>query len=103
MTATSVWVPEDIAGEQLAIRPSTLRCMRRERRLDAGTHWVYATGSVGGPVIYCIPAIREMQRQRTIEAVRKEDERREAELKLRQQAIESYDVVDGVTPAEGKA
>ena len=85
------WIHEPEAAELLAIKPSTLRNMRRERRLDAGTHWVYATGSVGGPVVYCIPAIREMQRQRTIEAVQKEDERREAELKRLQQAIEIYD------------
>ena len=65
--------------------------MRRERRLDAGTHWVYATGSIGGPVVYCIPAIREMQRQRTIEAVQKEDAARKAQLNSRQQAIEIYD------------
>ena len=65
--------------------------MRRERRLDAGTHWVYATGSIGGPVVYCIPAIREMQRQRTIEAVQKKDECREAELKRLQQTIEIYE------------
>ena len=32
-----------------------------------------------------------MQRRRTIEAVRKEDERREAELKRLQQTIEIYD------------
>jgi hypothetical protein len=85
------WIHEPEAAELLAIKPSTLRNMRRERRLDAGTHWVYATGSVGGPVVYCIPAIREMQRQRTIEAVQKEDERREAELKRLQQDIEIYD------------
>ena len=82
---------EPEAAELLAIKPSALRNMRRERRLDAGTHWVYATGSIGGPVLYCIPAIREMQRQRTIKAVQKEDERREAELKRLQQAIEIYD------------
>ena len=85
------WIHEPEAAELLAIKRSTLRNMRRERRLDAGTHWVYATGSVGGPVVYCIPAIREMQRQRNIEAVQKEDERREAELKRLQQDIEIYD------------
>ena len=74
------WVHEPEAADLLLIKPSTLRNMRRERRLDAGTQWVYATGSIGGPVLYCIPAIREMQRRRTVEAVRKEDERREAEL-----------------------
>ena len=95
------WVHEPEAAKLLAIKPSTLRNMRRERRLDAGTHWVYATGSIGGPVVYNISAIREMQRQRTIEAVQKEDERRKAELQLRQQAIEIYDettldqIVDG--------
>ena len=85
------WVHELEAAKLLALKQPTLRNMRRERRLEAGTHWVYATGSVGGPVVYCIPAIREMQRQRTIEAVQKEDERREAELKRLQQNIEIYD------------
>ena len=72
------WVHEPEAAKLLALKPSTLRNMRRERRLDPGTHWVYATGSIGGPVLYCIPAIREMQRRRTIEAVRKEDDGRAA-------------------------
>ena len=85
------WVHEPEAAKLLALKPSTLRNMRRERRLDPGTHWVYATGSIGGPVVYCIPAIREMQRRRTVEAVRKEDERRAAELKRLQQAIEIYE------------
>ena len=91
MSTTPEWVHELEAADLLHVKQSTLRNMRRERRLDAGTHWVYATGSTGGPVVYCIPAIREMQRQRTIEAVQKEDERRDAELKLHQQAIEFYD------------
>ncbi len=91
MTNPHEWVHEPEAAKLLALKPSTLRNMRRERRLDAGTHWVYATGSIGGPVLYCIPAIREMQRRRTIEAVRKEDERREAELMRLQQTIEIYD------------
>ena len=85
------WLHEPEASKLLAIKTSTLRNMRRERRLDAGTNWVYATGSIGGPVVYCIPAIREMQRRRTIEAVRKEDERKATELKRLQQAIEIYD------------
>ena len=68
MSATPEWVHEPQTADLLHIKPSTLRNMRRERRLDAGTHWVYATGSIGGPVVYCIPAIRKMQRQRTIEA-----------------------------------
>ena len=85
------WVHEPEASKLLAIKTSTLRNMRRERRLDAGTHWVYATGSIGGPVVYNIPEIREMQRQRTIEAVQKEDASRKAELNRHQEAIEIYD------------
>ena len=91
MKATPEWVHEPDAAELLHIKASTLRNMRRERRLDAGTHWVYATGSIGGPVVYDIPEIREMQRQRTIELVQKEDASRKAELNRRQQAIEIYD------------
>ena len=91
MSTTPDWVHELEAADLLHVKQSTLRNMRRERRLDAGTHWVYATGSIGDPVVYCIPAIREMQRRRTVEAVRKEDERRAAELKRLQQTIEIYD------------
>ena len=91
MKATPEWVHEPDAAELLHIKASTLRNMRRERRLDAGTHWVYATGSIGGPVVYNIPEIREMQRQRTIEAVQIKDARHKTEQKHRQQAIEIYD------------
>lgn len=82
MKTTTEWVHEPKAAELLALKPSTLRNMRHERRLDAGAHWVYATGSIGGPVLYCIPAIREMQRRRTVEAMRKEEELRAAELSV---------------------
>tara|TARA_B100001778_G_C17967951_1_gene353493 strand:- start:180 stop:488 length:309 start_codon:yes stop_codon:yes gene_type:complete len=91
MSTTPEWVHEPDAADLLHIKTSTLRNMRRERRLNAGTHWVYATGSIGGPVVYNIPEIREMQRQRTIELVQKEDASRKAELNRRQQAIEIYD------------
>mgnify|MGYP001393785833 FL=1 len=94
MSTTPDWVHEPEAADLLHIKPSTLRNMRRERRLDAGTHWVYATGSIGGPVVYNIPEIREMQRQRTIEAVQKEDASRKAQLEHRKQAVESYDEAD---------
>lgn len=91
MSTTPVWVPEPEASKLLAIKTSTLRNMRRERRLDAGTHWVYATGSIGGPVVYNIPEIRNMQRQRTIEAVQKEDAARKAQRDRRKQVVEIYD------------
>ena len=98
MKATPEWVHEPDAAELLHIKASTLRNMRRERRLDAGTHWIYTTGSIGGPVVYNIPEIREMQRQRTIELVQKEDASRKAELNRRQRAIEIYD--EATTPIQ---
>ena len=91
MKATPEWVHEPDAAELLHIKASTLRNMGCERRFDAGTHWVYSTGSIGGPVVYNIPEIREMQRRRTIELVQKEDASRKAELNRRQQVIEIYD------------
>ena len=91
MSTKPEWLHEPDAADLLHIKTSTLRNMRRERRLDAGTHWVYATGSIGGPVVYNIPEIREMQRQRTIELVQKEDASRKAELNRLQRAIEIYD------------
>ena len=94
MNSTPDWVHELEAADLLHEKQSTLRNMRRERRLNAGTHWVYATGSIGGPVVYNIPEIRKMQRQRTIEAVQKEDAARKAQLELRKQEVESYDEAD---------
>ena len=76
MTISHEWVHEPTAAKLLALKPSTVRNMRLERRLDAGTHWVYETGSIGGPVVYNIPKIREMKIQRTREAVEKEDAQR---------------------------
>ena len=49
MSTTPEWVHELEAADLLHVKQSTLRNMRSERRLDAGTHWVYATGSTGGP------------------------------------------------------
>ena len=79
MKATPEWVHEPDAAELLHIKACTLRNMRRERRLDAGTHWVYTTGSIGGPVVYNIPEIRKMQRQHTIEAAQIKDTRQKTE------------------------
>ncbi|MDB4486205.1 hypothetical protein N9025_02220 [Synechococcus sp. AH-707-B22] len=64
MSTTPEWVHEPEASKLLTIKPFTLRNMRREPRLDAEMHWVYATGSIGAPVVYNISAIREMQRRR---------------------------------------
>ncbi len=77
-TPSPEWVPEAVAGEQLAMKPSTLRYMRRERRLRPGIDWIYSTGGKHSSVLYSVPSIIELLVQRTIEATQKEDARREA-------------------------
>ena len=52
MTISPEWVHKPEPADLLQIKSSTLRNMRRERRLDTGAHWVYATGSISGPVVY---------------------------------------------------
>ena len=85
------WVSEAKAAELLALSESTLKTMRREGRLIPGDHWVYASGNVRGPVTYCIPAIREMQRRLTVRLVNENAASRKAEAKRRREAIETYD------------
>ena len=55
MDSAQQWVHEPQADDVLAIKQSTLRAMRRDGRLEAGTHWIYATGKAGGPVTYNLP------------------------------------------------
>ena len=58
MTTAHQWVPEPEAAELLTIKQGTLRTMRRDGRLNPGVHWIFATGTAGGPVNYDITAIR---------------------------------------------
>ena len=55
--------------------------MRRDGRLSPGDHYIFATGNLGGPVVYDIDAIRKTLAERTIAAVRKHETQRKAELK----------------------
>ena len=91
MKPTPDWVQESDAVKQLGIGKSTLKLMRREGRLLPGEQWAYATGNLRGPVTYCIPKIRDMQRQVTLQLVRENEASRNAESKRRLEAIETYD------------
>ena len=91
MKTTPEWVQEADAVKQLGIGKSTLRTMRYERRLEPGTHWVYATGKENGPVTYNIAAIRELQARLTRELLDEKDARQAAVLKRRQAMVETYD------------
>ena len=84
------WVHEPEAAKLLAIKQNTLRAMRRDGRLIPGEHYIFATGNLGGPVLYGIDAIRKTLAKRTIAAVQEKDSRRKADLERRLGRIETY-------------
>ena len=84
------WVHEPEAAKLLAIRQNTLRAMRRDGRLSPGDHYIFATGNLGGPVVYDIDAIRKTLAERTIAAVQEKGSRRKADLEKRLGLIETY-------------
>ena len=87
---TSEWVHETEAAKLLAIRQNTLRAMRRDGRLIPGDHYIFATGKLGGPVVYNIDAIRKTLAERTITAVQERESRRKTDLERRLGLIETY-------------
>ncbi len=91
MNTPQQWVAESEAAELLAIKNSTIRTMRRDRRLEPGTHWIYATGTANGPVTYNVTAIHESMVQRTKEMVAAEAKRREEQKQARKAAVETDD------------
>ena len=91
MDTPQQWVAESEAAKLLAIKNSTIRTMRRDRRLEPGTHWIYATGTPNGPVTYNVTAIRESMAQRTKEMVSAEAKRREEQKQARKAAVETFD------------
>ena len=90
MNLAQQWVHEPEAAKLLAIKHGTLRSMRRDGRLTPCEHYIFATGNLGGPVVYDIDAIRKMLAERTIVAVQAKDSRRKAELERRLGLIETY-------------
>ena len=91
MQSTPQWVPELEAAELLTIKHSTLRSMRRDGRLEPGDHYIFATSTPGGPVVYNLTAIREYLAQRTKQMVQQEAQRRAETQQQRLKAVETYD------------
>ena len=90
MNPTPQWVHKPEAAKFLAIKHGTLRSMRRDGRLTPGDHFIFATGTAGGPVVYNIPAIRESLAKRTVEMVAIEAKRRAASMQEKQDSIETF-------------
>ena len=84
-----LWVSEPEAAELLAIKNSTIRTMRRDGRLTTGDHFIFGTGTAGGPVTYNISAIRQSMAERTNEMVAAEAKRRAEKRQQRLKAAES--------------
>ena len=81
---------EPEAATLLAIKQNTLRAMRRDGRLIPGDHYIFATGNLGGPVVYNIDAIRKTLAERTIAAVQEKESQRKTDLERRLGLIEIY-------------
>ena len=64
--------------------------MRRDGRLSPGDHYIFATGNLGGPVVYDIDAIRKTLAERTIAAVQEKESRQKTDLERRLGLIETY-------------
>ena len=64
--------------------------MRRDGRLEAGAHWIYATSKAGGPVTYNLPAIRQTLAERTVQMVQLEAQRRAALRQEKKNSIETF-------------
>ena len=90
MNPAQQWVHEPEAAKLLAIKHGTLRSMRRDGRLTPGDHYIFATGTPGGPVVYNLPAIRKSLAQRTKEMVAAEAKRRAASKQEKQDSIETF-------------
>ena len=88
--AITHWVHEPEAAKLLAIKQNTLRAMRRDGRLTPGDHYIFATGNLGGPVVYDIDAIRKTLAERTIAVVQEKQNLRKADLERRLGLIETY-------------
>ena len=91
---TSIWVPECVAREQLTLKKSTLRTMRREKRLRPGIDWIYSTGTKNSPVLYNLPAIFENLSGITIALADDEALKQTSLLQKRLDAVESYSEMD---------
>ena len=70
--------------------------MHRDGRLEPGIHYLFATGTAGGPVVYDITAIRKTLAERTVEMVHQAAKRRKADQQARQQIVETYDNSGGM-------
>ena len=66
---TCLWASVKEAAEALRLSATQLRQLQAKGRLQPGVHWVYLTGTKGGPVGWSIDAIRQWQMEETKDCV----------------------------------
>jgi hypothetical protein len=62
---TPEWVTTENATNLLGVSRSTLHELKRGLALHPGEHWIYSAGTTRGRILWCIPAIRRWQIDRT--------------------------------------
>ena len=90
MNSTHQWVQEAEAAELLAISKSTIRAMRRDGRLKPGDHYLFATGTPGGPVVYDIAAVIEHLAKVTASLTSEKTIAKKADVSRRKAAVETF-------------
>jgi len=74
MDTITRWANAQQAAKALGLSATRLRQLQAAKKLVAGQHWVYLTGTAGGPVGWDVDAIAEWQREQTAAiAKRRED------------------------------
>ena len=69
MSAKTSWMPTAVAGKQLAMKPSTLRCMPHERRIRPDVDSIESVGCKNKSIRYSVPSKNELQIQAMIKPV----------------------------------
>lgn len=60
------WLPIEETSEAVNISESRLRSLQSTGKLKPGIHWIYLTGTKGGPVRWDPDAIKQWQIDETI-------------------------------------
>ena len=84
MDTITSWANAQETANALGLSATRLRQLQAKGKLVAGQHWVYLTGTAGGPVGWDIAAIAEWQREQTA-LIAKEREQKAAAIETFQE------------------
>ena len=61
----SLWFEKSQASKMLGLSEATLWNLKNTGQLEAGKHWIFATGKRGSTVLFNVEAIRQWQCEQT--------------------------------------